>query len=381
MGFSAVAGIDTRTVHVNTSTLLRGGERQTLLLLTGLRNRGAEPLLVAQPRSELAREALSRKLPVQLIPMRGEWDLLAARRIAGLLEEGEKKAILHAHTSHAHGLAAILRFAGKAATTVVTRRTVFPIHTRSLLPFCRWKYFSGADRYIAISEAVRNALTAGGVPPSKISIVRSGIETKGKEPGDAGKLRRDFGIGAGGPVVGSVGSLAAEKGHVHLVRAMPAVLSAHPGARFVIVGEGECRNEIRRAAEDLGVAGRLLLPGYRVDVADWLALFDLFVMPSLEEGLGTAVLEAMGAGLPVVASDTGGLRETVRPGKTGLLVPPADAAALAEAIGFVLANPETARSFGAEGRRVQQSEYTAAAMVEGTLDVYGQCSAHNGKPA
>ena len=171
-----------------------------------------------------------------------------------------------------------------------------------------------------------------------------------------------------GRVVGNIARLAEQKGHRFLLEAAPAVLKRHPDVRFVIVGDGELRPELEGRSGVLG--DRVALLGSRDDVPDLLASFDVFAFPSLYEGLGLAVIEAQAAGVPVVATQVGGIRENVVDGETGFLVPVGDADALAERICFCLDHPEEARRVGEKARRRVRERYSEQRMVAETLALY-----------
>jgi glycosyltransferase involved in cell wall biosynthesis len=167
----------------------------------------------------------------------------------------------------------------------------------------------------------------------------------------------------GAPLVGNVARLAPQKDHATLIEAARLV----PGARFAIVGDGELRADLERRAQGLPV----LFTGARDDVPDLLASFDVFAFPSLYEGLCVAVIEAQAAGVPVVATPVGGIRETVVDGETGLLVPPRDPRALAAAIHRLLDDRELACRLADEARRRVGERFSEQRMVEETLRVYG----------
>jgi glycosyltransferase involved in cell wall biosynthesis len=170
-----------------------------------------------------------------------------------------------------------------------------------------------------------------------------------------------------GTLVGNVARLAEQKGQRTLLDAAPAVLERHPEARFVLVGDGELRGELEARAAPLG--DRVVFTGARDDVPDLLASFDVFAFPSLFEGLCLAVIEAQAAGVPVVATPVGGIRETVVDGETGLLVPPRDAEALAERIVRLLDDRALAARLAAEAsRRVER--YSTERTVAETLALY-----------
>jgi glycosyltransferase involved in cell wall biosynthesis len=173
------------------------------------------------------------------------------------------------------------------------------------------------------------------------------------------------------PTIGNVARLAPQKGQRTLIEAAPLVLERFPDARFVIVGDGELRGELEAAAAALGVAQRFTFAGERRDVPVLLETFDVFAFPSLFEGLCLAVIEAQAAGVPVVATPVGGIRETVVPGETGVLVPPHDARRLAEGIVALLDDPATSRRLAEEAQSRVLERFSEDEMVERTIALYG----------
>jgi glycosyltransferase involved in cell wall biosynthesis len=172
-----------------------------------------------------------------------------------------------------------------------------------------------------------------------------------------------------GPVIGSVARLVPQKGHRFLLEAAPRILEHHPTARFVLVGEGPSRVEIETQARAAGIEDHVLLVGQQTDVPAWLASFDVFALPSLFEGLCYAVLEAQAAGVPVVATPVGGVRETVIDHETGLVVPRQDPVALADAVCRLLEHPDEARALSLEaGRRIER--FSKERMVAETIALY-----------
>jgi len=173
------------------------------------------------------------------------------------------------------------------------------------------------------------------------------------------------------PIVGCVGGLAPHKGQAVLLRAIGRLPGGGPGPTLVFVGEGPDRPGLEAEASVLGGGARILFTGERADARHLLPAFDVAVVPSIErEGFGLAALEAMDAGVPVVASRVGGLPEVVQDGRTGLLVPPGDPAALAAAIARLLARPQERGELGAEGRRRVESRFRAAPMARRIEEVY-----------
>jgi glycosyltransferase involved in cell wall biosynthesis len=173
-----------------------------------------------------------------------------------------------------------------------------------------------------------------------------------------------------GPLIGCVARLVPQKGLHFLVEAAPSVLSRHPDARFVLVGDGELRATLEEQVRAAGLADTFIFTGHREDVPELVASLDVFALPSYFEGLCYAVIEAQAAGVPVVATPVGGIPENVVPGETGLLVPVGDPGALAEAISSLLDDPEEAARLAREARRRVFERYPIERMVEQTLRLY-----------
>jgi glycosyltransferase involved in cell wall biosynthesis len=155
-----------------------------------------------------------------------------------------------------------------------------------------------------------------------------------------------------------------------LIDAVPKLRSEFPNIRVIIVGDGELRPELEAQAERLGIQDVVVFTGFRNDVAELLELFDVFVMPSTMEGLGTSILDALAARKPVVATRTGGIPEIIEDGRTGYLVQPKDAAALADAIARLIHEPAKAARFAEAGRRIIEERFSVSRMVEATENAY-----------
>ena len=183
-------------------------------------------------------------------------------------------------------------------------------------------------------------------------------------------LRTELGIRDEERIVAAVGSLYDVKGHKYLLEAVPSILRAHPSTVFLIAGRGEREAALRRQAQRLGIDARVQFLGFRPDVPALLAMCDVFVQPSLSEGLSIAILEAMGAARPVVTTRVGGNPELVVDGETGILVEPADARGLTSAVTRILSDPAEARRLGENGLSRVLSRFTASVMVRAYEAIY-----------
>jgi glycosyltransferase involved in cell wall biosynthesis len=204
--------------------------------------------------------------------------------------------------------------------------------------------------------------------------VRSGIDPEefSARPGARERVRAALGIGPGEVLVGTVACLKPQKAPLDLVEGAALALRVEPRLRFVVAGDGELRGAVEARARDLGLGERFRLLGWRRDVPDLLAGLDLFVLTSLFEGLPRAVLQAMVAGVPVVATAVGGTPEVVRDGETGLLVRPGDPAAAAAAVVRLTGEPETARRLAAAASRRIGEEFEIRRMVRTLDELYAE---------
>jgi glycosyltransferase involved in cell wall biosynthesis len=231
------------------------------------------------------------------------------------------------------------------------------------------------DRVIAVSNEVRERYRVTlGVPAAKLAVVRNGILIpQAIEPRDSG-LRAQLIRGRPDFVVLTPARFHEQKGHVYLLEAAARV----PDTTFVLAGDGELRPAMEQRARDLGVMDRCVFLGHRSDVPALLAAADVFVLPSLFEGLPISILEAMAAERPVIATAVGGTDEAVVNGATGLLVPPRDPAALAAAISRLRAEPALARRLAQAGRARVEADFSSEATARGVMQIYeGLVAAHS----
>jgi len=225
-----------------------------------------------------------------------------------------------------------------------------------------------ADSLVAVSEGQRDALVRyHRLAPERILVLPNGVPDN-RFRGDASvrlRKRAELDLAVDAPVVGSIAVLTEQKGMTYLLRAAQAVLQRRPDARFVIVGGGPLEAQLRREAEGLGVAHAVIFTGWRADVAQILLAFDVFVMASLWEAMPLTLLEAMAAGRAVVVTDVGDNRRIVQDGRAGLVVPPRDAPAIAEAVLRLLEGPRAAADLGQVARERFDACFSVSRMMAG----------------
>ena len=328
-----------RVLHVDTATEWRGGQQQLVYLLQGRPG----DAWAGVPDGALA--ARLGPPTIRLRPGADPRNVLALRR--GLARLGDV-TLVAAHTPHAHGLGLLVKglsFGGVIRPLVVHRRVDFA-------PRDPWKY-RRADGIVAVSEGVRRVLVAAGVDEGAIRVVHDGVALREAGPLDPALARIQE---VAGPRYLCAGALVPHKGHVHAVEAMVAV----PGT-LLLAGEGPLRGMLEARVHALGLSERVRFLGQVADLAALFAAVDVFVHPSVEEGMGQVVVEALGAGLRVVATTAGGIPEVVA--GVGELVRPADPAALASAMVRAMARPPGPA-------RERAAQFSVARMVAGTTAAY-----------
>ena len=276
--------------------------------------------------------------------------------------------IVHAHTRMAQVLAHLLeRFHGIPAVT--TCHGFFkPNPGRRFWP-C-W-----GQKVIAVSPAVAEHLaTMHRVPNNRIVCIPNGIDASKyihfHDPEKLFSLRADLDIPRQARVVGTTARLSPVKGLDDLIKAFSILAPKHPNFYCLIVGEGNARTDLEKLVRDLGLDGRVIFSGAVDDVAPYLALMDIFVLPSLMEGLGLSILEAFAAGKPVIASCVGGIVDVVKNGTTGILVQPRSPQQVAQAIETLFENSVLAQSLAAEASRVVRDRFSLTSMASQIQSVY-----------
>jgi glycosyltransferase involved in cell wall biosynthesis len=351
----------------NHGAVVGGGELSLLDLLRGLDRDRWAPVLAVPEDGEVATRARELDLPVHVIPLPplrrpGPGTVRSARALARLARAADA-ALIHANGTRAMAYAA-------AAGRLAARPTIWHVRIAESDGLVDRALCAAATAVIATSRAVARRFAWAG---AKVRLVPNGVDLKRFAPrSPSAALRASLGVPPSAPVALSIGRHVPEKGYRHLVDAALLVERARAGVRWVLVGDGELRHELEAQARRLGLAGAMHFAGWRDDVADVLALADVFVLPSEREGFGRVLVEAMAMARPVVATAVGGVPDIVLASQTGLLVPPADPAALAGAVQALLDDPARAARLGAAGRARAESTFGLGAHVDGVERVYDE---------
>jgi glycosyltransferase involved in cell wall biosynthesis len=373
-----------KVLHVITR-FIAGSGGNTLVSAVGMDPNRYETWVAAMPGGPLWAEAERAGVhTVDVVHMREQispWhDLRACLELVRLIRR-ERFTVVHTHCSKA-GLV------GRVAARLT--RTPVVVHTFHILAAHeglsrrrRWVYLAlerlvrpFAHQYVAVAprvalEAVQQRLAR----PGRIAVVPSAVEITSAPRGLGAEVRRELGIAPGVPVVGTVGRIVAQKAPLDFVRMCGLIHERRPDVAFVLVGDADLEaagleDEVRAEAARLGVP--IVFTGFRSDVPRVASIFDVYVVPSLWEGLGRALTEAMALARPVVATAVNGVPDLVEPGATGLLAPPGDPAALAAATEWMLDHPHEAAEMAAQGRARVLAGFGPELMCDALDRLYGE---------
>lgn len=312
-------------------------------------------------------------IPVQCLNVRFPFDPGALTRLIALLRR-ERIDLVHAHLPIPGVLARLAKSRANVRAVVYTEHGV-PSRTRIASRLLSAATYRMNDAVIAVSDEVARAIrpyVRGGRPriitiPNAIDAAMFDGQAMARE-----QICQEFGFPSDARIVVNVGNLRAVKGHKYLLAAARRVIDRDPRARFLLVGIGPLAGRLAGEARRLGLNGQVVFTGFRPDAAALIGAADLFVLPSVYEGLPISLLEAMALARPAVVTRVGGVPEVVEAGETGVLVEPGDVAGLAEEIVKLLAEPERRRRMGQAARRRVTQRHGMAQMVAAVEDVYRQ---------
>lgn len=322
-----------------------------------------------QPDSGVADEFARRGVRVARIPCKGRFDWRSVSYIRQLIKSGGFEVVhTHGYKSDIYGfLAARPLHVPLVATCHLWTRQSVSLRIYELIDALVLRH---AQKAVGVSEAITKTLSRSGVPGHKLSTIYNGTDFPC--PGDVVEtLKGELGA-SDRLLIGSVGRLEAQKGFEYLIRAAKLILSEVPSALFVIVGEGSQRTRLSGLIHEMGLESHVLLVGQRNDMPRIYASLDVFVLASIDEGMPMAILEALAASCPVVATRVGAVEKLVLAEKTGLLVEPQDTSAIYSAVLRCLQERSFARELGREGMEHVRKNFSIEAMTVRYLKIYGE---------
>jgi len=373
-----------KVLHIIGGGEFGGAEKHILNLAGAVDPRALEITvccLFSAPFVEVAARAGINALSV---PMRSKADFGVVRKLAAQIRGG-RYDIVHTHGVRANLLGRLAaRQAGKKRKVITTVHSLLEKDYQGIINRCANNLAERStrcltDRFIAVSQGLKDRLVAGGIPADIVTVIHNGILLDDIKPsGAAGQaVKERLSIGDG-DLVGIVARLHAVKGHRYFIEAAREVLQQRPRARFLIVGDGPYRPVLENLIGGMGLNDKVIFTGFIEDIYSLMAELDLLVISSLWEGFGLTAIEAMVLGVPVVATEVGGLPEVVQHGETGLLAPPANSASLAKSIAWMMDHPREAGEMAAKGGDIVRRKFSAAEMARRTVDLYRKVAGGEG---
>lgn len=374
-----------KVLHVHTRAVIGGSGTNTLLTMEGLDKSRFEAILACGPGGPLLDEARKKNLRVEVIRYLANElnifkDTLAFFELIRLMNK-ERFQIVHSHNAKAGILGRIAAKCCRIPIIIHTYHSCVFLYP-NLNKFQRKFYLyleklaaSMADKIITISRPLKeDFIKARVAPPEKFIIIYSGIEIRRfRERFDVDRKRQEFGIKADELVVGTVARLAPGKGHRVFLRAAARIAKEILNVKFMIVGDGPLRQELKILSEELRIHERCIFTGLRRDIEQMTSIFDVAVLASLHEGMGRVLLEAQALAKPVVATKVGGIPDIVDEGRTGILVAPGDEEALAVAIAKLLKNETLRKQMGEAALEWVDFKFSKQRMVNKIVEVYDKC--------
>jgi len=360
-----------RVLHIDNEKIWRGGERQVFLTVQEQRRQGVDGWIACRrgsPLEEVARNADIPTIGLASTPQTAWPALIRAMRSFD---------VLHCHTGNTHSIAAL--------ATMIRRKPIVLSRRVDNVPhdswFNRWKY-RRVDIVACVSRYIALQLEDWGLPPATMRVIYEAVPDEGYLPREIclRQLRERTGVAPGTKLIGNIAALVGHKDHSTLLRATREIIARRRDVAVIIIGHGEMKQQLLRLLGELGLHGFVHFTGFIPQAQQLLAGFDVFTLSSRTEGLGTIVLDAGLAGVPVVATAAGGLPETVLHERTGLLAPVGDAGALAAALLRVLDEPALARRLAGAAQQRVRTEFTVAGMVRRYIEIYSALLAGHSVP-
>jgi len=369
-----------RILHIDSEKGFGGGQRQVIFLIRELKKEEKiTQALAASPGSEIEKHVLAMNVSVLPLEQRNDADIFSAMRLAKYAKEFQPD-IIHTHTARSLSMTwlarTILRM-GRPPVIINTRRVAFPLKG----PMARSKYRNGADFHIAISNACHDQIVQAGVSPQRTAIIPDGIEIP--ESINREETRKKLialtGFEERNLIIGASGNLFPVKRFDWLVDAVSMARKDVPNVRLVLFGDGECRREIENIIKKSGQDEAIHIAGHVDRPERFFAGLDIFAMPSRDEGLGTSLIDAMARGVPLLASNTSGIKDVVQENVNGLMFDPDSPDDLVAKLSMLAGNAELRRSLSDKGPAIAAEKFNITDISRKILEYYKACVGREGE--
>jgi glycosyltransferase involved in cell wall biosynthesis len=354
--------------------ILLGAEKVILSIAEEINKEVFDPLIIAlqgegDALPPLASEAKNRGLRVETLKLKGRFDCSSIGKLHNILLTN-KIDILHTNEYRSD----IIGFLAARRTRVKTLATAHGwLYIDPKIKLYEWidsMFLRAFDTVIAVSSAMKNELARAGIPQNRLKIIENAVDYTDIQGGVSSAIRKEIGAGPGTIIVGSIGRLSLERGYSYFLDAAKEVSEKYPTVKFLIAGDGDLRDSLIARAQRLGIKEKIALLGFRKDIKDIYAALDIFVSSSLRESFGLALVEAMVAGKPVVATAVGIAPEIIRNGDNGFLVKPGSAIEIKEAVTVLLSDDNKRKKMGVSARQTIGERFSRKKMAREYETVY-----------
>jgi len=364
-----------KILHLISSGGLFGAENVLLSLSIELKKHNYETYIglfnnLYNSHLELAKEARKNNLDVAIFPCRWRLDLRTILLIRRFIKEKNIDIVhCHGYKSNFYGLLSSLYLDVKLISTChnwigIGHKIRF---YENLDKFVLNKF----NKIIAVSSKIKKDVLISGIHPSKVSVIDNGVNIqKFNNPNDISYLKKEFNIPEDYRIIGTISRLTNEKGHHYFLEVAEEILHKFPKLKFIIVGDGPLKNSLREESKNLNIEKNAIFLGYRKDIPEILELIDIFVLPSLNEGMPMVLLEAMASKKAIIASNIGAISKLVINKHTGILVKPGDVFSLTKAVEFLLINKEKAKIMSECAFKKVANEFSIQKTRKEYLKVY-----------
>lgn len=326
-----------KILHLSSEKTWRGGEQQIAYLIEEQRSLGTEVVVAARSGSKFAEFCQQNEFETHLLPFRNSLDFRTAFGLKKLLSQS-KPDLIHVHSSKSHGIVALTSLLGLSTPVILSRRVDFKLKKSG---FSNWKYnIPQIKRIICVSDEIRDIVRREITNPDRAKTVYSGIDlNRFREVGQEHYLKSRFDLAHDAVLVGNTSAIADHKDYFTFIDTAENFLNRNDQkAFFFIIGDGPMKEEIQQYIASKSLTSHIFMTGFLNNIPAILQELDVFLMTSKTEGLGTSVLDAFASHLPVVSTDGGGLKETVKEGQTGLTASVGDSQKLSEQLERMIAD-------------------------------------------
>jgi len=357
-----------KVLHLSSEKSWRGGEQQMAYLIEELQKLGVQSYVASRTDSEFSQWCKKNGIPFIELNFKNDFDFISAIALKKYCRE-EKFDLIHLHSSRGHGIAFLSALLGNSIPMALSRRVDFPLKT-DFLSKSKYNHLA-IKKIICVSVKIKQIVSGSINHPERCLVVYDGIDlTRFKGKGTSGIMRKELGIGDGELVIGNIAALAPHKDYFTFLETAK-ILAENNSLKFIIVGEGELRNEIEKKIKELNLNDKVFLLGFRNNLENVYADLDILLYTSKEEGLGSSLLDAMAYGVPIVATEAGGIPEIVINEQTGLTTPVQDAKLLSEQV-MRLENDMELRQKLVANAETFVKNFSKEKMAMKTLEVYKQ---------